>query len=285
MRIVILGSTGQVGSCITERIRRDYPDAEILACARKHKEGYTIFDPFKDDWGIFGKVDVLINSVGIIEEKDGMTFEKAHQGLTRLMLKNAELIGTPRFIQISVLGADVNSKVPFMFTKALADEELLKGSNAVVVRPSIVCTHNTVIVQKFKMIKGISRWFMDSLVFPAAMLETKMQPVLGDDVADVVSKLCSNKYTGIINVAGPEEMTIRNLITYLPGKIWIIKVSNTIANPIMKVVMKVMPKLINAAQYELLFKDNVTDKSVAEKMLGRPMQSTVPFWRSELGQE
>jgi len=49
--------------------------------------------------------------------------------------------------------------------------------------------------------------------------------------------------------------------------------------------MKVMPKLINAAQYELLFKDNVTDKSVAEKILGRPMQSTVPFWRSELGQE
>ena len=166
MKIVILGSTGQVGSYVTEKLKKDFPDAEILACARRQGNGYFLFNPFINDWSKLGKVDILVNSVGIIEEKDGMTFEKAHQQLTGIILKNREVMGYPKLIQLSALGADTRSKVAYMYTKALADEELLGSGNSAIVRPSIVCTHNTAIVQKFRMIKKISRLMMGFLPFP-----------------------------------------------------------------------------------------------------------------------
>ena len=115
------------------------------------------------------------------------------------------------------------------------------------------------------------------------MLETKMQPVLGEDVAEIVSRLCVNSVTGVINVVGPSELTMKELLGYLPGKIRFIKIGKTIADPMMNLAMKLMPSLINPAQYEMLFKDNIADKSLCEKILGRPMQSTNAFWRTELG--
>jgi uncharacterized protein YbjT (DUF2867 family) len=282
MRIAILGSTGQVGSVITMQIKKDYPNAEILTCVRKQIPGCFLFNPFNDDWTKLGKLDILINSVGIIEEKAGMTFEKAHQGLTHLILKSREAIGNPRVIQLSVLGADVTSKVAFMYTKAFADDDLLKEHNTVVVRPSIVCTPRTMIVQKFKMLRGISRIFWGYLMMPEPMLRTKMQPVMGEDVAELVSKLCTTTDTGIINAAGASEITLGQLIAYLPGKIKIIKINRKLSDPVIKLLMKIFPSLINPAQYELLFKDNVADKSVAEKILGRPMRYTSGFWIKEL---
>jgi uncharacterized protein YbjT (DUF2867 family) len=282
MKIAILGSTGQVGSYITERIRADFPTSDIKACSRTEREGHFLFRPFEDDWNKLGKVDVIINSVGIIDETKELTFEKAHEGLTKLILENRGKIGNPRVIQLSVLGADTNSKVPFMSTKAKADEELLKQANTVVVRPSIVCTHGTMIVQKLKMLKGISRYLFGFMPLPAPMLKTKLQPVMGEDVAALVSELCVTNHTGIINAVGPEHLTLKDLMAYMP-QITIIKMPKWLTDPVIKVMMKIMPSLINPAQYELLFKDNIADRKPAENILGKAVQNTRQFWREELG--
>jgi len=281
MRIAILGSTGQVGSYITQKVREDFPTSDILACCRSERKGGFLFKPFDDDWSKLGKLDVIINCVGIIEPTKELSFEKAHQGLTKLILENREKIGNPRVIQLSVLGADVKSKVAFMYTKALADEELLKHENTVVVRPSIVCTHGTMIVQKLRMLKKISRYFLGTLFMPAPMLKTKMQPVMGEDVAAVVAELCVSKHTGVVNVVGPEIVTMNDFMAYMP-EIKVLKMPRLLTDPLIKVAMKVMPSLINAAQYELLFKDNIADKAPVEAILGRAVESTREFWRTEL---
>ena len=97
MRIVILGANGQIGRHVYQRACNSFPHAEVLGCVRQkhlHFEGCTgdkmqhsfVFDPFTDDWQKLGKVDVLVNCIGIIRESGDITFEKAHIGLTRLML-------------------------------------------------------------------------------------------------------------------------------------------------------------------------------------------------------
>src|SRR5688500_8728563 len=118
MRIAILGSTGQIGAYVCDKLRIDYPEAEILACSRQKKEVYFQFDPFTDPWSKPGKIDVLINSVGIIRETKNMDFKKVHEGLTKLIVQNRETLGNPKVIQLSVLGADRNSASPFLHTKA-----------------------------------------------------------------------------------------------------------------------------------------------------------------------
>jgi nucleoside-diphosphate-sugar epimerase len=117
-RICVLGASGQIGSVLTTRLSMDFPEAEVIGCVRKHvsftsNASYLCFNPFKDDWRTLGKVDVLINNIGIIEETADLTFEKSHQGLTRLMLENRSLLRNPKLIQVSVLGADTESHSAF----------------------------------------------------------------------------------------------------------------------------------------------------------------------------
>src|SRR5205085_9465665 len=140
MRIVVLGSTGQIGSSIISNLRDDYPSSQIVACSRKTIPGHFSFNPFTDNWEKLGKTDVLINSVGIIKENANFSFRKIHVGLTELILKNRNAIGAPRIIQLSVNGADASSKSGFLNTKAESDKILTDHENTVVVRPSLVCT-------------------------------------------------------------------------------------------------------------------------------------------------
>jgi nucleoside-diphosphate-sugar epimerase len=295
MRIAILGANGQIGRHVFEKICDEFPGAEVLACVRHkhlHFEGCTgdkrqhsfVFYPFTDDWRKLGKVDVLVNCIGIIRESGELTFEKAHIGLTRLMIGKREMLGMPRVIQLSVLGADKSSASRFMSTKAAADDELARESDTYVVRPSIVCSHNTMMVRKLRMIGKIARWMFNSLPFPAPFLETRIQPVMVEDLAQIISRIARNGSTEqIINVTGPEEISLRSLIETLNnGKIKIVPVSKGFFDAIFPVLRVFAPRLLSWEQMILLSNNNTADNTVCARLLGRPMSSTRAFWKEEL---
>jgi uncharacterized protein YbjT (DUF2867 family) len=294
MRIVILGANGQVGRVVFQQCCKHFPQAKITGCVRPfhlHFEGCTgskqqrslVFDPFSDDWSVLGKVDALINCIGIIKEARSFTFEKAHTGLTRLIISYREMLGMPKIIQVSVLGADRNSPSRFMSTKAVADEELLKESNTCVVRPSIVCTHNTMMVQKLNRLGRIARLMMSRIIFPVQYLSTKIQPVMAGDVGDVIAKLAANEKTGIINVAGPDEIPLERLLKMLnKGSLKIVRLPQGLFNKLLPIARIVAPGIVSREQLMLLSKDNTADNTVSMKLLGRPMKSTLDFWKSEL---
>lgn len=291
MRIVILGANGQVGRAVFAECCRLYPEAEVVGCVRQfrfHFEGCTgdkhrhslIFDPFRNNWSGPGKADVLINCIGIIRESGDITFEKAHIGLTRLMLRHRKEMGSPRIIQVSVLGADKKSPSRFMSTKAVADEELLAEDDTFVVRPSIVCTHNTVMVQKLRMLGRIAWWSFGRLLFPGSFLRTKIQPVMGDDVGEAIARLAMKGFTErIINVTGPEEIQLEKLIRLLGhGKLKIAPIPERMFNMLLPVAGLVAGK----EQLMLLSKDNIASNEAARSVLGRPLKSTWEFWKKEL---
>lgn len=281
MRIAVLGSTGQIGAYVVKQIQQDYPEAKILACSRKPSKGHFLFNPFENNWESLGKINVVINSIGIIEETSRLSFEKAHEGLTSRILQNRHVIGDPRIIQVSVLGANTKSPFPFLYTKGKADQTLLSKPNTVVVRPSIVCTPGTVIVQKMKLLKSISKYLGGYLPFPASLLKTKIQPVMGVDLASIISNLCITQKTGVVSVVGPEEISIQQLIEILSPKIRIVAVNQKLSDLTMRILWKVFPSLINKSQYELLFADNIGDKRETETYLNNSLQSTMNFWKNE----
>lgn len=290
-RICVLGASGQIGSVLMTRIALDFPEAEVIGCVRKRVSSTAHaaslrFNPFADDWRTLGKVDVLINSIGIIEETDDLTFEKAHQGLTALMLANREKLGNPKLIQISVLGADAESPSPFLRTKAKADEALLKYSRTVVIRPSIVCTPGTVMVQKLRMLGRMSRWLGGYLPFPAQFAQTRIQPVLADDLARLVSICCAtDQHPALIEAVGPEAYSLRQLIRYVGKRpIRLVPFPQTWFNALFPLGARLLPGLLNRGQLHLLERHNVADVKVFQKLLGHPPSGTKPFWLQELGQ-
>jgi len=281
MRIVLLGASGQIGTRIQKQLHADYPAAEIISCSRKKETGLLSFDPFKDNWNRIGKADVIINSIGIIRETKNMSFSKAHVGLTHLILENRERLGHPRIIQLSVLGADRTSHSQFLNTKGEADLILLQHENTVVVRPSIVCTTHTMIVQKFKMLKKLSHFFMGHLPFPAAVLETKIQPIMGEDLASIISNLCINQAIGIVEAGGPEQITLDELLRVF-ARIKPFPVNQKLADRLIGFITILLPGIINRDQYFLLKANNVLFNHPSIIGVKNNFRSTREFWHKAL---
>jgi len=292
MRVAVLGASGQIGSAVVSHLAQAFPNAEVIACVRKvpvqvapNGIHYLRFQPFTDDWSVLGKVDVLINSIGIIEETPDLDFERAHRGLTRLMLRHRERLGNPKLIQISVLGADTQRHSPFLQTKALADRELLLHPRTVVLRPSIVCTPGTVMVQKLQMLGRISRYLGGYLPFPSGFAQTRIQPVMVGDLAQLIAVLCTtHDHPALIEVAGLRAYALKEMIDYLgSGRIRLIPISQRLFQTFFPLASGLFPRLLNRGQFQLLECDNVADASIFQLLLGCAPADTEPFWQRELG--
>jgi uncharacterized protein YbjT (DUF2867 family) len=294
MRIVILGANGQLGTPVLNRLLQDHPGAQVAGCVRAASRAAVAgdaaflphllaFDPFRDDWSRLGRVDVLINCIGIIRETPALDFARAHMGLTALILQHRALIGNPKLIQISALGADVNSPSGFLRTKGLADAALLKHPHTVVLRPSIVCTPNTMLSRKLQLIGKLCRRTMGVLPFPEHLLPTKLQPVMVADVAALVSRLCGlHAHAGLIEIGGKDIFTLRQLLEGLPACRKIIPVPRVLWQRILPLFTRLFPSLLDREQQLMLQQDNVADTGECERVLGRPVAATAAFWQAAL---
>lgn len=286
MRIIILGASGQLGREIYKELKK-HTSIEVTGTSRSGDNWYMQFDPFKDDWSLLGKSDVLINCVGQIQESRDFPFEKVHGGLTQVILKHRALLGDPRIIQLSVLGADKESPVSFLSTKGIADEILLQFPDTLVLRPSIVCSHRTMMVKKMQMVRSLSGITAGFAIVPRGFTNYRIQPIMVEDLAAIVARLCFEKeIPQILNLTGPHPVSYREIMEWLfeaaGKKLRMIQVPKRIADVVVKnIIDPVFPSLISKGQYHLLFHDNLGDPSEGEKYLGRKLTSTVDFWKKE----
>lgn len=283
MRIVVLGASGQIGSVIYDGLEKTH---QVIGTSRKASAKFIRFDPFQDDWPLLGKADVLINCVGQIEATSSSSFYRIHVELTKRIIEGRQIIGNPAIIQISALGASTKHKVEFLRTKGLADDILLQHPHTTVVRPSIVCTHRTMIVRKMLMLSNIGRFSFGLLPVPKGFLQTRIQPIMPQDLVDSVRALCDDHAHRLVNAVGPDPINFSQIIAMLietrDQKLRFIEVSKTVTDLIVKnFVSLAMPKVVNSQQYQLLFEDNVADAQMVKQILGRPLMSTKGFFVNE----
>lgn len=285
MRIAILGGSGQIGAIITKEVNKAFQDADILSCSRSGKgvNGFK-FNVFQDDWSGLGKLDVIINSVGIIEEKGSNTFDKIHKGTIQKIINERQKLGNPKIIHISVLGANKTSPSRYASSKGLADEVLMQEENWNIIRPSFVCTPGTAIVGKVLMLKKMAKWQLGLLPCPAHFLLAKFQPVMGEDIAECVIEIIKqNLSKKLIYATGPELYTLEDWIRIAgDNKIKILKIPKALIDLPFRMVIKVFPQIMNMDQYLLLGQDNIHEHSLFENILKRKPASTRPFWKEEL---
>ncbi len=285
MRIAILGGTGQIGAVISRELQLKFPEAEILSCSRSGKgiNGCS-FNVYQKDWTVLGKLDVLINAVGIIEEKGENTFRKIHVGIVNKMVVEREKLGNPKIIHVSVLGSNKDSPSKYASTKGTADNILKTQENWVIIRPSFVCTSGTTIVQKVKMLHKISKISFGLLPIPAHFLTAKFQPVMGEDVAHIcIESIRQNLSEKVIYATGSEFYTLEDwLRTIGKGRIRLVKIPKWLIDRPFRLLIRVIPQIMNTDQYLLLGEDNTHDNVEMIKVLGRRPLDTKQFWEDEL---
>jgi hypothetical protein len=130
------------------------------------------------------------------------------------------------------------------------------------------------------LLRKISKWCLHYLPFPEQLLHTCVQPVLPEDLAVLVARLCfTDHHPAIVPAVGPHKISLTELIKLTNPDIRLLPIPKAIAGPCMKLISRVFPGLLSRQQYELLHDHNVADNKPMEQLLERAARPTEDFWR------
>ncbi len=247
-KVLVAGATGYLGRFLVKELKKQNYWVRTLA-RNKNKlvdQKENIDDLFEGEvtkpeslTGICKEIDIVISSIGITRQKDGLTyFDVDYQGnknLLDLAVKNK----VSKFIFISVLNADLMKDLKGIQAKLLFEEQLKEsGLDYVIMRPTGFFSDMLEFLNMAK--KGSVSVFGTG--------ENKINPIHGADLAEVCVNAI-NKTKKEINVGGPEIFTF-NEIAEMALKVQNkpIKISR-LAVWMIKILLPVMRTLTSSKTY------------------------------------
>jgi hypothetical protein len=134
------------------------------------------------------------------------------------------------------------------------------------------------------MLHKMSKIGLGLLPIPAHFLKAKFQPVMGEDVAHIaIESILQNLTKNVVYATGPELYTLEDWLRIIgKGKIKLVKISKWLIDRPFRVLIKVIPQIMNKDQYLLLGEYNTHDNAEMIKILGRLPLGTKQFWENEL---
>lgn len=221
-RVAIFGASGFIGRYVVRDLARE--GAVIAACAR-HASRAGFLRPMGDVGqiaplsanlgderalaAVVAGADVVVNLVGILYERGKQRFDLAHHDGPRRLAAAAKNAGVKRFVHVSALAADENSRAAYARSKA-EGEVAVRGAfpGAIILRPSLVFGPEDDFFNRFAAMARVSPVL--PLIGGGA---TKFQPVyVGDVAAAIAAALARDDTEGkTYALAGPAIFTMRQL--------------------------------------------------------------------------
>lgn len=221
--VTIYGGSGFVGRYIARRMAK--AGWRVRVAVRRPNEAI-----FVKTYGVVGQVepvlcnirddasvasvmkgaDAVINCVGVLAESGKNSFDAVQaEGATRIARIASEM-GIMRMVQISAIGADLESDSDYARTKAEGEAGVLKYQpDAMIVRPSIVFGPEDEFFNRFA---GMARM---APVLPVVGAKTQFQPVYVDDVAQAAVMGALGEAKGVYELGGPVTMNFRELMNLM----------------------------------------------------------------------
>lgn len=162
--------------------------------------------------------DAVVNLVGIMFEKGAQTFESAQGEGAALLAEVAAEKGIARFVQVSAIGADVDSASDYARTKGEAEAAVRKSApTATILRPSVVFASEDEFFNRFAAMATSPMTsilpFMPSIGGGA----TRFQPVYAGDVAEAIAIAVDDADTAgkTYELGGPRTYTLNELYDFI----------------------------------------------------------------------
>lgn len=217
MKVLLAGATGYLGSYIAKELqKRAYHfivvtrSLEILK--QKSIEADEVLEAELTQPGsIKGcceRSDVVISTVGITRQKDGLTYMDVDYQANMNLLQEAKQSRVKKFVYVSVLNGDKLKKLKICAAKEKFVDQLRKsGLNYCIIRPNGF----------FSDMSEIYNMASNGRIYLFGSGELKVNPIHGEDLAmvcvDAIEK--SNKE---IEVGGPETLS-QNEIAFTAFKV------------------------------------------------------------------
>lgn len=291
--VCIFGGGGFLGRYIAEQLLRN--GARVRIAQRNPKQALRIKPLGNLGQTQFASADitnpqsvaravhgchVVINLVGILKGD----FTKIHVEGARNVAEAAAAENCEAMVQISAIGADVQSPSLYGRSKGRGEEAVLAAfPNAIIMRPSIIFGTDDAFINRFAgMIAALP-------IVPVIGAKAKFQPVFAGDVAKAVCAALNAHplYAGqTFELGGPEIISMGDLNRRIAASAGRTREFIEIPNSISKIIAAVTGPLpgapITSDQFKMLGQDNiVADGANDLNSLGvnaTPLASLLPGW-------
>ncbi len=203
--------------------------------------------------------NVVINLIGILFENRKQKFSKIHSDIPDIISKLCAKNGVDKFIHLSAIGANKDSKSLYQRSKFLGEEKsLMNFKNTVIIRPSVVCGPEDNFTNLFSKLSF-------SPVIPIVGFNYKFQPIMVTDVADAIVKAIQIKKNEgkIYEIGGPKIISfgdmVKSIMNTIGKKRFVIEMPMLIAK-IQSSILSVLPipPVLTRDQCEILSEaDNI----------------------------
>ena len=207
--------------------------------------------------------DVVINLIGILYETRKQKFMKIHRDIPEAVAKICAQSDVKKFIQVSAIGANENSKSLYQRSKFQGEMKALTNfKNTVIVRPSVVCGTEDNFTNLFSKLSVLP-------VIPVVGIKYKFQPVLVTDVADAIVKAVETKdnHGKIYEIGGSKIISfgdmVKSIMKTLNKKRFVVEMPMPIAK-IQSSILSLLPipPILTKDQCEILSEaDNVVSNN------------------------
>ena len=214
--------------------------------------------------------DIVINLIGILYETRKQKFYNIHTNIPEAVAKICSESDVKKFIHVSAIGANENSKSLYQKSKYQGEVKALKNfKDTVILRPSVVCGTEDNFTNLFSKLSILP-------VIPIVGINYKFQPILVEDVADAIVQAIELKGNEgkIYEIGGPKIISFGDMVKSIlktinkkrfvvPMPMPIAKIQSTITD------LLPFPPILTKDQCEILSEaDNVvSDKNLTLKDL------------------
>ncbi len=274
--ILVFGSTGFIGRSLTKRLLQN---GDKLICpvrnASRVKRNILSGDigqiqviefdihNLEEIKSLIANSDLVINLIGILYEKNNLSFELVHYLLPKKIANYCELYKKP-FLHVSGLGSTFQTKSNYLISKKMGEEFIENNNtNHIIVRPSTVYGEEDNFFNLFgKMAK----------ILPFLPLikngMTKFQPIYVNDLSLLIFNLLNNfeKHKNFnIAAVGNEIFTFKEILSHiflsLKKKERFFYIPSFLAIIQGKVLEKLPKPLFTYDQYVTLSHDSISEGS------------------------
>ena len=152
--------------------------------------------------------DVVINLIGILYETRKQKFYNIHTSIPEAIAKICSDSDVKKFIHVSAIGANENSKSLYQKSKYQGEIKALNNfKNTVIIRPSVVCGTEDNFTNLFSKLSILP-------LIPVVGMNYKFQPVLVNDVADSIVRTIETKNNEgkIYEIGGPKIISFGDMV-------------------------------------------------------------------------
>lgn len=156
--------------------------------------------------------DAVVNLVGILYEFGKQRFDAVHHDGARRVAAAARAAGASRFVQMSALGADLQSPATYARTKALGEQAVARAfPGATIIRPSVVFGPEDGFFNRFAAMAMVSPLLP---VIGRPPHGPRFQPVFVGDVAEAIARAIEDPATAgkTYELGGPQVYTLAEIL-------------------------------------------------------------------------